>query len=237
MVAKKSLAFGLSMLLHLGFVCTLATMIFKPATENRTIVVTLESWPLPARVTGSTLPRPPSPPKTPTASEVPKPPSTVKPRPIPSKVSRSVHESRPRPALDSSQNMQAPLPPAAAQEESPSPGSTVGNTPSVTAGNPGTSRSRSYCALVLAQIEAAKHYPPSAARRQMEGDVRVSFQLNPTGQLLSDHLVKSSGFHSLAEAALEAIHRAAPYPRFPDMIETMPKSFTVTLSFILQPPE
>jgi periplasmic protein TonB len=237
MVARKSLAFGLSMLLHLGFVCTLATMLFKPVAENRTIVVTLESWPLPARETGSTLPRPPSPPKTPAVSEVPKHPSTVKPRPIPSKVSRSVHESRPRPTYDSPQNMQAPPPPAAAQEESPFPGPTVGPPTSVTAGNPGTSRSRSYFALVLARIEAAKHYPPSAARRQMEGDVRVNFQLNPLGELLSDHLVKSSGFHSLDEAALEAIHLAAPYPRFPDKIEAMPESFTVTLSFMLRPPE
>lgn len=104
------------------------------------------------------------------------------------------------------------------------------------AGVRGSSRSRigSYLAAVRARIEAAKRYPPSARRRRIEGKAQVRFRLAADGRLLDLRLIASSGFHALDQAALSAVRRAAPFPRFPRRSSLTSRSFQVKIAFVLR---
>ena len=240
MVAKKNRALGLSLVLHLGFLCALGMICFRPAAENHPIMVSLGTWPLPVSGPKGVPPSTPSKPAVPVArAPLPSPPLPAKTRPIPIKTIRPIQTKQARPTHQPYPKAQPPDPGPGITTgvKASSPSTLAGNVQAGTIGNPAPSCNQSYFASILARINAAKRYPPSAARRQMEGNVMVSFQLDHLGQLLVDQLVKSSGFRSLDEAALEAVRRAAPYPRVPERIETSPQSFTVTLAFVLKPQE
>jgi len=92
---------------------------------------------------------------------------------------------------------------------------------------------KAYFAAILAKIEAAKRYPAVAMRRRMEGNVEVVFRLGRDGGLLAVDLANSSGYRHLDEAAITAVHRAAPFPPVPKSIKDIPKSLKITISFIL----
>jgi len=100
----------------------------------------------------------------------------------------------------------------------------------------GTSRQgygKNYLAMVFAKIEAAKRYPRLAIRRRMEGSTEVVFRLDEKGGLLAVDLAGSSGYHSLDQAALAAVNRAAPFPPLPAGGRAPPHTLKVTISFIL----
>ncbi|NYE59509.1 protein TonB [Duganella sp. 1224] len=73
-----------------------------------------------------------------------------------------------------------------------------------------------YVNQVYARINRNADYPREAKMRRQQGKVGYRLTLNPDGSLLSFD-IQSSGVEALDEAARDAIRRAAPFPRLPDL--------------------
>ncbi len=74
-----------------------------------------------------------------------------------------------------------------------------------------------YLAKLLAMIEAKKHYPTVARRRNLEGKIEVSFNLSCDGKVSK---LMITGPHSLLrKAAGKAIDSAQPLPEPPSQVE------------------
>jgi len=73
-----------------------------------------------------------------------------------------------------------------------------------------------YVNQVYARINSNTDYPRVAKMRQQQGRVGYKLTLNPQGALISFD-IQSSGVEALDEAARDAIRRAAPFPRLPDL--------------------
>lgn len=73
-----------------------------------------------------------------------------------------------------------------------------------------------YVNQVYARINRNADYPREAKMRRQQGKVGYRLTLNPDGSLVGFD-IQSSGVDSLDEAARDAIRRAAPFPRLPDL--------------------
>jgi len=73
-----------------------------------------------------------------------------------------------------------------------------------------------YVNQVYARINSNTDYPREAKMRRQQGKVGYKLTLNPQGALVSFD-IQSSGVEALDEAARDAIRRAAPFPRLPDL--------------------
>ncbi len=73
-----------------------------------------------------------------------------------------------------------------------------------------------YVNQVYARINRNADYPREAKMRRQQGKVGYRLTLNPDGSLVSFD-IQSSGVEALDEAARDAIRRAAPFPRLPDL--------------------
>lgn len=103
-----------------------------------------------------------------------------------------------------------PVAPAPAQPSTPAP---VAAAPKqiATEGIP-----TDYVNQVYARINSNTDYPREAKMRRQQGKVGYRLTLNPQGALISFD-IESSGVEALDEAARDAIRRAAPFPRLPDL--------------------
>ncbi|MBW2086850.1 MAG: energy transducer TonB [Deltaproteobacteria bacterium] len=77
----------------------------------------------------------------------------------------------------------------------------------------------SYMHQIKNRIKNHWIYPAGAQKNIAGGRLMAVFTLSSDGRLLRVVLDSSSGHAVLDEAALEALHRAAPYPGFPDHIK------------------
>lgn len=73
-----------------------------------------------------------------------------------------------------------------------------------------------YVNQVYARINSNTDYPREAKMRRQQGKVGYRLTLSPQGELVSFD-IDSSGVPALDAAAREAIRRAAPFPRLPDL--------------------
>jgi TonB family protein len=87
---------------------------------------------------------------------------------------------------------------------------------------------------VRQRIANAKHYPRIAKRRGMEGRPIIAFTLDRQGSLTKTNLERTSGYQLLDQAALEAVHQAAPYPEIPAELKTETYQFKLPISFKLK---
>jgi TonB family protein len=87
---------------------------------------------------------------------------------------------------------------------------------------------------VRQKIAKAKHYPRMARRRGMEGQPVITFTLDKQGRLAKADLEQTSGHQLLDQAALEAVHQAAPYPEIPDELKVETYQFKLPISFVLK---
>lgn len=116
--------------------------------------------------------------------------------------------------------------PAGAVVAAPGPGA-----PAVEgAGAAGTGKEL-YLRTLFAHIEARKYYPPSARRRHLEGQVRVSFTIDADGGV-SD-LKASEGHPQLEEAARQTVRSALPLP-LPAGGVTLPFALSYRMDFRLR---
>jgi len=74
--------------------------------------------------------------------------------------------------------------------------------------------SNAYNALVFGHLQRFKRYPLDA--HGASGTVVVKFVLSRTGEVIESAVTKSSGNDVLDREALEILHRASPFPVFPE---------------------
>jgi len=78
------------------------------------------------------------------------------------------------------------------------------------------SEKKQYLETIAAHLSKHKFYPRSARRRHIEGEVKVSFDLLPDGNILN--LKIFSGHTILQKAASESISSSLPMPQRPDSL-------------------
>ena len=78
----------------------------------------------------------------------------------------------------------------------------------------GESDKKNYIGIIMGQLAKHKKYPEIERRREREGQVIVSFIVNPDGSV-SDLLIKTkSRYPAFDEAALNTVKKATPLPKF-----------------------
>lgn len=82
------------------------------------------------------------------------------------------------------------------------------------------------------RISANKDYPYLARRQRREGIAKVSFVLQPSGEIQHASLVRSSDSASLDRAALSAVRGIEPVERAAEYIEQA-EAFTIDVVFSL----
>lgn len=63
-----------------------------------------------------------------------------------------------------------------------------------------------------------RHYPQEALNQQITGNLRLLVAINPEGGVHEVEILQSSGHSVLDQAAIQIVHLAAPYKRFPPEI-------------------
>lgn len=84
---------------------------------------------------------------------------------------------------------------------------------------------------VLALLQKHKRYPRLALMRSEQGVVKVHFELDREGRVLSVKLDDSSGYRSLDQEALALVERVAPFPAPPAAIAGSSVSLAVPVAF------
>lgn len=82
-------------------------------------------------------------------------------------------------------------------------------------------------------VERQRNYPLAARQRRLEGTAIVRIQVDGDGALLDARLVRDTGHAVLDRAALDMIHRAAPYPSVPRSLTSAPVEVLVPIQFTL----
>lgn len=72
--------------------------------------------------------------------------------------------------------------------------------------------SQRWHAKLMAHLERRKRYPAAAKRQRKEGVATVRFSIDPSGNILSARLARSSGVPELDEAVMAMIQRSSPVP-------------------------
>ena len=83
-----------------------------------------------------------------------------------------------------------------------------------------------YRAKVAARLRRARSYPAAARAENLTGTATVTFTIRTGGDVGRVSLAKSSGHRILDQAAVEMVHRAAPFPPLP---QGAGNSITVTV--------
>jgi protein TonB len=79
--------------------------------------------------------------------------------------------------------------------------------------------------LLRERIESRIVYPPEAVRRGQEGEVLLRIRVGEGGLPREIRIARSSGFHSLDEAARNGVTKAAPLPSSPGWFEVPVRFF------------
>lgn len=191
-----------------------------------------------------TPPEPPKPVEPPKPIEKPKP--VEKPKPIEKPVEKPKPKPKPtpkpvkKPELEP-QVVQAPPTPAPptptppAPQPSPAPSKTSSNLPPSGAETVGefnfaTSAGDERFSKIQRAIQKHHKYPKRAQKMRHQGVVEVSFLYKKDGTVRDVKVIKSSGFETLDEAAVELINRAAPdFPTLDrDYVIKIPVSYKLT---------
>lgn len=92
---------------------------------------------------------------------------------------------------------------------------------------------RDYFEMLNLRIHSVKEYPESARSRHIQGRVKVKFVLFADGSLKEVQVIKSSRHTNLDEAAVNAVKKAAPFPRPPASLFKTPVTFQIHILFEL----
>lgn len=156
-----------------------------------------------------------------TADDKAQPPQQAsRPRPVqPKRARRALEpapppESRPQPATVAPPP--APVPDTA---QAPEPVPDTESTTPARARQPAPRREAAalsrYADLLAAALARERSYPRLARMRGMEGNVEMQLRIGADGQVLSAHILESSGHEVLDRQALAMIEKAQPLPKPP----------------------
>jgi periplasmic protein TonB len=84
---------------------------------------------------------------------------------------------------------------------------------------------------VYARINQNKVYPPSAEAKNEGGIVHLRFSLDRQGQLTGSRIIRSSGYKTLDNEALDLLRRAEPFPPPPAEL-AVPIHLTVPVNYM-----
>jgi len=90
-----------------------------------------------------------------------------------------------------------------------------------------------YFDMVRLKIERHKKYPDVARIRQIEGRATVRFVIGPDGRVTTLKIIKSTRNTALDRAALDAIKKAAPFPKPPNHLFKGSILLEITIAFEL----
>ena len=93
--------------------------------------------------------------------------------------------------------------------------------------------SASYLDMVRLKIESRKRYPDSAKARGIEGRVTIRFTLTGDGSVKDVSVTRGARNKALNTAALDAVQRAAPFPRPPSNLFNGDLPLELTIVFEL----
>lgn len=233
MVARQRWALGGSLLIHAGLVFLLGASLMSPKRIVNRIEIDLEGAAAPNQTFGVQAPNP---------SQIPNQPSTVA-VPVQTKVPMHLQMSQvvpPRPAtsFDADASLVAPAAPALPGRPAVALLRPVGGVAGGGSGKRGTGRGSAldgYRNSVRMHIDRAKRYPRIAEQRRIEGVAVVSFRLSSDGKVVAGpDLVKGSGYGLIDRAALRAVTRGAPYPKYPGPADPDGHAFEVAVRFHLR---
>jgi len=88
----------------------------------------------------------------------------------------------------------------------------------------------SYYKDILKKIEKNKYYPIKERKKRRTGSVTITFSINKMGELLELSIHEASNWANLNEAALKAVSKSAPFPKFP--VGLNKKKLTMTSKII-----
>lgn len=89
--------------------------------------------------------------------------------------------------------------------------------------------------LIVKRVEELKRYPAEARLEQAEGRVVVKVVILEDGTVSDTEIVKSSGFHTLDEAALELMRQSGPFT-FPHPLGKPSLTIKVPINYALERP-
>ena len=92
---------------------------------------------------------------------------------------------------------------------------------------------KDFLQLVKMRIEALKKYPDQARERNQQGLVVIEFELEKEGRIMAVRVQRSSGVNLLDQAAVQAVQKAAPFPRAPKGLFEYPVRLRVGVAFEL----
>ena len=95
----------------------------------------------------------------------------------------------------------------------------------------GNAEVSNYPGKVASKLRRALRYPKAARKDRLKGQAVVSFTVAANGSVSSIRIVRSSGSLILDNAALEAVHRAAPFSPIPSGAGRNSWRFSVPLAF------
>ena len=127
----------------------------------------------------------------------------------------------------------------AQKQSSPSYGDTESTTQSSQAataanGDPSEPARISYQDMVTTLIARAKRYPEHALRRHTTGDGIIRIKISSGGSLTDLEIIRSTDSPILDEELKDMVHRAAPFPVFPNDLRKNSLALTVPVSFQLK---
>ena len=127
----------------------------------------------------------------------------------------------------------------AQKQSSPSYGDTESTTQSSQAataanGDPSEPARISYQDMVTTLIARAKRYPEHALRRHTTGDGIIRIKISSGGSLTDLEIIRSTDSPILDEELKDMVHRAAPFPAFPNDLRKNSLALTVPVSFQLK---
>jgi protein TonB len=91
-----------------------------------------------------------------------------------------------------------------------------------------------YIEKIIARIERKKSYPLRARELKMEGVVIIGMKISRNGMLSGVRIIKSSKIQMLDDAALNAVKNAAPFDKFPPLIDNDSLSIETPIEFELK---
>jgi protein TonB len=260
MNARRGLAtLSLSLLLHALLVLALGGLLSSPNRVIQHIEINLG----PTAGAPQAMGESPTPAPTPAPAPTPEPPwpkPVIKPTPTPKPVERPTPrptESRPiikeitptkpkvaktvssapdTPRTESATDSKITTADGLSKTGSNTKNPTSEESASGTGHKTDASAPQAYFAAIRARIAAAKRYPMMAERRRIQGEVIIIFRISYDGLLLDTPKVTgSSGSSLLNGAAVRAVKRAAPFPRFPGPIDEMfTEPLSVELDFVIR---
>jgi len=92
---------------------------------------------------------------------------------------------------------------------------------------------KDYFDMVRMRIESNKKYPSRARFRNIEGHVKVSFEIITKGMVQSVKVEKSSGKNILDNAAIDAVKNSSPFPLPPPSLFKLPLKLVIVIVFEL----